>query len=356
MAQETGLFKKYGVNVVLSKETSWANVRDKLLDGELDCAHCLFSMPLSVYTGIGGTPGKQLKIAMILSDNGQAITLKKELASRAGYGNMAGVKPALDWLRGGKTPTLAMTFPGGTHDIWLRYWLAAGHVDANSVKIVTIPPPQMVANMAVNNVDGYCVGEPWGGVAVKKGVGYTQIATQDIWKNHPEKALVCNAQFAATRRGDLKNVMKAILEVSKWLDYMPNRDVTAKTIGQPGYVNAPADVIDARLHGEYDLGCGLPHKTFSDDYMLFYNNGNVNFPRKSYAIWFLAQYVRFGYLKTPPNYQAIADQLIMTDLYKEVAKEMAVPVPNDDMKPIKLQLDGIVFDPKNPAGSLKKYH
>src|SRR5687767_1036336 len=246
MADKLGLYKKYGLNVEVTKESSWANIRDKLLTGELHAAHCLFGMPFSVYTGVGGTAGTELKVAMILNTNGQAITLAKDLARYAGYAKIEGVSAAVEALRARKEPTFAMTFPGGTHDMWLRYWLAASGIDQNSVKIVTIPPPQMVANMKVNTMDGFCVGEPWPGVAVKDDIGYTTIASQDIWKDHPEKALVTNAEFAETRRDDLKKVMSAVMEASIWLDQIENRAEAAQVISSQAYVNAPADVLEGR--------------------------------------------------------------------------------------------------------------
>jgi nitrate/nitrite transport system substrate-binding protein len=355
MADKLGLYKKYGLNVEVTKEASWANIRDKLLTGELQAAHCLFGMPFSVYTGVGGTAGKELKIAMMLNVNGQAITLAKSMAATAGYAKIEGVQPAVEALKAQKTPTFAMTFPGGTHDMWLRYWMGACNIDQNAVKIVTIPPPQMVANMKVGNMDGYCVGEPWGGVAVKDDIGYTHIATQDIWKDHPEKALVVNPDFASGQRDDLKKLMKAVLEASQWLDQLSNRQEAAKVIGDKAFVNAPADVIDARLKGKYDLGAGLGEKTFTDDYMLYYKDGQVNFPRKSHGIWFMSQYLRFGYLKEAPDYAAIVDKLIMHDIYKEMAGELKIAVPDDDMKPFTLKLDNVEFDPNDPAGSLAKY-
>ncbi len=349
MADKLGLYKKYGVNVEVTKEASWANVRDKLLTGELQAAHCLFGMPFSVYTGVGGTAGKEMKIAMMINANGQAITLAKELAQYAGYADLKGVPAAVAALKAKKEPTFAMTFPGGTHDMWLRYWLAASGIDQTSVKIVTIPPPQMVANMKVDTMDGFCVGEPWGGVAVRDDIGYTHIATQDIWKDHPEKALVANAEFADKRRDDLKKVMLAVMEASIWLDKLENRAQAATIISDKAYVNAPADVLANRLIGKYDLGAGLGEKTFTDDYMLFHKDGMINFPRKGHGIWYMNQYVRFGYLNEAPDYKAIADKLIMTDLYTEVAGELKVAIPDDDMKPFTLKLDGVTFDPANPT-------
>ena len=354
MAKELGLFEKYGVNVEVTKEASWANVRDKILTGELDGAHCLFSMPFSVYTGIGGKEGSEMKIAMVLNNNGQAITLSKDFCGKVGFkqtNKVASVVAAK--LKSDKEVTFAMTFPGGTHDIWLRYWLAAANVSQKTSKIITIPPPQMVANMKVGNMDGYCVGEPWNGVAVKQGIGFTEISTQDIWKHHPEKALVVNKKFSEGRREDLKNVMKSVLEACKWLDNRANRKKAAEIIGKGPYVNAPADVIEARLMGDYNLGCDQGTQIYTDNYMLFHRGGETNLPRKSHAIWFMSQYMRFDYLKEAPDYKAIADKLILTDLYKEVAASMKIKVPEDDMKPFTIDLDKAKFDPNSPEAYLK---
>lgn len=355
IAFEKGIFKKYGLNVQISKEASWANVRDKLLTGELQGAHCLFGMPFSVYTGIGGNAGAELPIAMMLNNNGQSITLSNEFCGKVKPRDIAGVSNAVSEMALKKDLTFAGTFPGGTHDTWLRYWLAASGVDQNKVKIITIPPPQMVANMKVGNMDGFCVGEPWNQVAVKQQTGFTHLATQDIWKNHPEKALVLNKTFSTDRREDVKKVMKAILEASIWLDDLKNRDEAAEIIGRPSYVNAPAAEIATRLKGVYDMGCDYGQVVYDDDYMVFHRGGETNYPRKAYGIWYMAQYVRFKYLDKEPDYQAIADRLILQDLYEEVAGEMNIPVPDDDMKPFTIELDGVTFDPAEPARSLKNY-
>lgn len=348
IAKEMGFFAKYGVNVQLSKEASWAVIRDKILNGELDAAHCLFSMPFSVYTGIGGKAGSEMKIAMVLSNNGQAITLSKEFCGLVGFRDMKRVAAAVKSVKARKEVTFAMTFPGGTHDIWLRNWLAAAGVNSRSVGIITIPPPQMVANMKVDNMEGFSVGEPWNGVAASQGIGFTQISSQDIWKNHPEKALVANKAFAETDKEDLKNVMKAIIDACKWLDVITNRKKAALLLSKLNYVNAPVQVIEARLLGSTDIGCDLGVQKYKDDYMLFYNKGIVNTPKLTYGVWFLAQFMRFGMISTAPDYQKVAKKLIMTDLFNEVAKSMNVPI-QEDMKPFKTNLETILFDPKNPA-------
>jgi nitrate/nitrite transport system substrate-binding protein len=356
IAKEKGFFAKYGVNVVLSKEASWANVRDKILTGELDGAHCLFGMPFSVYTGVGGKEGSEMKIAMILNNNGQGITLTKDLCGIVGARDYKNVPNGVKTLQTKKDVTFAMTFPGGTHDMWLRVWLAYTGINMKSVGIITIPPPQMVANMRVDNMEGYSVGEPWNGVGAAQNVGFTHCASQDIWKDHPEKALVVNKEFS-TKKEDLKKVMKAIFEACKYIDDMKNRKEVASIIADVRYVNAKAQlpVIEGRLMGKNDVGCDIGVVSYKDDYMKFYNNGFVNTPRKSHGIWFMTQYVRFGYLKElPSNYKAIADNLIMSDLFEEVAKEMNVPVQKDDMQAFTIKMDPTSFDPNNPSDYLSK--
>ncbi len=350
MAKELGYFAERDLDVTLEKQASWPSTRDNLLTGQIDGAHCLFGMPFSVATGIGGKAGDtSLKIAMVLNNNGQAITLNKDLAA-AGYADSKKARKVLE----AKTPTMAMTFPGGTHDMWLRYWLKAIQVDPKAVNIIPIPPPQMVANMKVGTMDGYCVGEPWGAVAVQQGIGFTAITTQDIWKNHSEKALVVNEKFAATQTDTLKDVMAAVFKASQWLDKRTNAPKTATTIGVPAYVNAPPADIQGRIEGKYDLGLDLGSKKFKDDSMTFFRNGEVNFPRRSHALWFLAQYKRLGYLTTDADYKKLPDQIILRDLYEQVASAEKVAVPEDDMKPFDVKLDGATFDPKKPEEEAKR--
>jgi nitrate/nitrite transport system substrate-binding protein len=292
---------------------------------------------------------------MVLNNNGQAITLSNDdFAGKVGFRTLDKVKSAVEAVKAKKEATFAMTFPGGTHDMWLRYWLAAAGVDQKTVKIITVPPPQMVANMKVNNMDGYCVGEPWNGVAVKEDIGFTALSTQDMWKHHPEKGLGVNMDFATKRRDDLKLVMRAIIEAGKFIDDPKNKPQVAKTIGGTAYVNASADVIDARLEGKYTLGKGLGEHTYTDDYMYFFRDGQVNLARHAHAMWFLAQYVRFGYLKEmPADAKGIVQKLYKQDLYTEVAKDLAIKVPEDNMTPFTLQLDNLKFDPADPAAYLK---
>ncbi len=296
---------------------------------------------MSVATKIGGTGVSDLKIAMMLSNNGQAITLKKDFAA-AGYGDLAAAKAVLEH----KAPALAMTFPGGTHDTWLRYWLKATKVDPSKVDIKPIPPPQMVANMKVGTMDGYYVGEPWNAAAVDEGIGFTHLATQDLWQHHPEKALVTNAQFASQSKDVLIDVMVATLRAAKWLDNLDSRPKAAEVIDAANYINTAASNIEGRLQGKYVIGAGLPDRTYSGDQMMFFRDGLVNAPRRAHVIWFLSQYQRFGLLKEAPPYTKIADELLLQDLYGLAANKAGIVLPDDDMAPFEVKLDGVTLDPR----------
>jgi nitrate/nitrite transport system substrate-binding protein len=346
MAKELGYFAERGIDAQLLKQQSWPALRDALLNGEIDCAHALYSMPFSVATKIGGPGGTDLKIAMLINNNGQGITLAKEYAS-VGYNNLPAAK---ELLASADAPEFAMTFPGGTHDLWLRYWLAAVGVDANRLRIAPVPPPQMVQNMSVGTVKGFSVGEPWNAVAVDQGIGFTTLATQDLWLNHPEKALVANAGFAANNSAALKGVMGAVLQSSKWLDDQANRSKAADTLGVEQYVNAKPDAIRGRLTGKYVLGADLGEKDFAGEQMQFFRDGATNFMRKSYGLWALAQFTRFGMLdEFPADATKLVDDIVLTDLYAEVAAAEGIAVPDDDMKPFDVRLDAATFDPAKPA-------
>ncbi|MEJ3746894.1 CmpA/NrtA family ABC transporter substrate-binding protein [Actinomycetes bacterium KLBMP 9797] len=343
-AKELGYYAERGLDVELIKQASWPATRDNLLSGEIDGAHALFSLPLSVATGIGGKAGTMdLKIAMVLNNNGQAITLKKAFAG-AGYGDLAAAKALLER----ESPKLAMTFPGGTHDTWLRYWLKATKADTSRIQISAVPPPQMVSNMTANNQEGYCVGEPWNAVAVQNDIGFTHLTTQDIWQHHPEKALVVGTKLTADTE-TLADVMGATLKASKWLDDLNNRARLAEMLSPVGYVNTAAKNIEGRLLGQYDFGANLGTKTFTGDQMMFFREGQTPFPRRSHVYWFLAQYQRFGLIKQAPDYAKLADGLILRDLYAKVAAAEGIAVPGDDMAPFQVKLDNITFDPKKVA-------
>ena len=346
MAAELGLDKKYGVKIIPTKEASWAGVRDKLVNSELDMAHVLYGLIYGVHLGTAG-PKKDMAVLMALNNNGQAITLSKALADK---GAVDGPSLAKHMAANPREYTFAGTFPTGTHAMWMHYWLAAAGINPLSgAKLITVPPPQMVANMRVGNMDGFCVGEPWNHRAIMDGIGITANTTQDIWKDHPEKVLGTTAEFTKKYPNTTRAVMMAILEAGKWIDAgLQNKLKMAEVVAQKAYINTSVDAINQRILGRYQNGMG---KTWDDpNHMKFFNDGAVNFPYLSDGMWFLTQHKRWGLLKDHPDYLKVAKEVNQIDLYKSVASAMNIPVPKDVLRSSKL-FDGVVWDGKDP----KKY-
>jgi nitrate/nitrite transport system substrate-binding protein len=346
MASVLGFDKKYGVKIVATKEASWAGVRDKLVNGELDMAHVLYGLVYGVHLGIGG-PKKDMAVLMTLNNNGQAITLSKKLSDKGAVDG-----PSLAKLMNAdkREYTFAQTFPTGTHAMWLYYWMASAGINPiKDAKVITVPPPQMVANMRVGNMDGYCVGEPWNHRAIVDGIGVTAVTTQDIWKDHPEKVLGTTFDFVKKYPNTARAVMMAIIEAGKWIDAsLINKNKMAETVADKSYVNTSVDVINQRILGRYQNGLG---KTWDDpNYMKFFNDGAVTFPYLSDGMWFLTQHKRWGLLKEHPDYLGVAKQINQIELYKQAAAQLKVSVPKDVMRTSKL-IDGVVWDGKDP----KKY-
>jgi len=338
--------EKYGIKITPSKEASWAAVRDKLVNGELDASHVLYGLIYGLQMGVGG-PKKDMSILMNLNHNGQAVTLSRKLYDK-GVRDGASLRALITKEKG--EYTFAHTFPTGTHAMWIYYWLAAHGINPFAdVKTITVPPPQMVANMRVGNMDGYCVGEPWNNRAIVDKIGFTANTTQEIWKDHPEKVLGCSAEFVQKYPKTARAMTAAIIDAGKWIDAsLGNRQKTADIVADRAYVNTDKDVIVARMLGRYDNGIG---KVWDDkDYMKFYNDGHVTYPYLSDGMWFLTQHRRWGLLKTDPDYLAIAKQVNRLDVYKDAAAMTKTPLPKDPMRTSKF-IDGVVWDGKDP----KKY-
>ena len=263
MANHLGLDKKYGVKIIPTKEASWAAIRDKLVNGENDMSHILYGLVYGLQMGIGGQQ-KDMSVLMSLNNNGQAITLSKALYQK-GVSDGATLKSLMDKEK--RDYTFAQTFPTGTHAMWLYYWLANYGINPfKDAKIITVPPPQMVANMRSGNMDGYCVGEPWNARAIIDGIGFTAITTQAIWQDHPEKALGTTSDFAKKYPNTCRAVTAAILEAGKYIDASTsNKHATAEVVSAPSFVNTDVSVIQDRMMGRYNNGIG---KTWDDPHAM----------------------------------------------------------------------------------------
>ena len=343
IAAVKGFGEKYGLKITPSKEASWAAVRDKLVNGELDAAHVLYGLIYGVQMGIGG-PKKDMAVLMTLNNNGQAITLSNQLKAKgvtdgASLAKLVKAEP--------REYTFAHTFPTGTHAMWLYYWLGAHGINPfTDVKTITVPPPQMVANMRVGNMDGYCVGEPWNARALYDNIGFTGITTQDLWKDHPEKVLGTTLEFVQKHPNTARAMIMAVLEASKYIDTMSNRPEVAQIIADKAYVNTEVSVIEGRIKGEYENGLGKKWK--DENYMKFYNDGKVTYPWLSDGMWFMTQHRRWGLLKEDPAYLEIATKVNQLALYKQAAAQVKVPVPAETLRSGKL-LDGMAWDGREPG-------
>lgn len=356
IASEKGFYKKYGLDVRIKKMASWGATRDAIHKGEIDGAHILLGMVVGSTLGVGDVNSPAPKVPMcvlaMLNLNGQGITLSKALLE-SGAQAPASLKKLID-EKAAKL-TFAMTFPPGTHAMWMRYWLASGRIHPDrDVKLITIPPPQMVANMKTGNMDGFCVGEPWNARAVDEEIGFTAITTQGIWKNHPEKCLGVTASFANANPNTCTALLAGTLEASKWLDDLKNRDEAANIIGKSEYVNCKPETILGRLLGKYTLAPGGA-ATEDPDYMRFFER-EASVPFLSHAVWFMTQHRRWGMLKDQPDYWSEAREIMRADLYAKGCVQAGLPKPAQfESRGIETLFDGIAFDPKDPEGYIQKF-
>jgi nitrate/nitrite transport system substrate-binding protein len=344
MAHELGYFKQFGIQSVISKEASWAAIRDKLTIGENQATHMLIGMPFASTMGLLGSPVKPMVIPWMINRNGQAITLNNTLKN-AGVKTAKDLKPHVDRAKASGEPlTFAMTFPPGTHAMWTRYWLGSGGINPDKdVNLITIPPPQMVANMKVDKMDGFCVGEPWNYRAIVDKIGFTAITTQQMWKDHPEKVCAFTEEFATKNPKTVKAILKALHLASAYIDKMENRKQVADVVSRATYINCPPEIILARLLGEYDYGDGRKEK--DPNYMIF-SQRECNFPQKTFGLWWLSQFRRWGMVKTAPDYQGTVSRVLRQDMFREAMKDMGLTSQFKDMQKQTL-FDG-VFDPADP--------
>jgi nitrate/nitrite transport system substrate-binding protein len=281
----------------------------------------------------------------LLNRNGQAITLKADLKGKVAADPKA-LKPFVEEAKAaGKPMTFAMTFPPGTHAMWMRYYLAAGGIHPDrDIALATIPPPQMVANMKIGKMDGYCVGEPWNARAIADGIGFTSITTQELWPDHPEKVCAFTEEFAEKNPKTVKAVLKALHEASVWLDDLGNREEQVQIVSAPSYLNCPKEIILARLLGKCDYGDG--RKTEDGKYMIF-SQRNCNYPQAKYGTWWLSQFRRWGMVDAAPDYAAISKRVLRADLYEEAMKELGYQHGGANSDP-ETFFDGVTFDPADP--------
>ena len=361
VAKEKGLFAKYGMpDVEVVKQASWGTTRDNLVLGSqgngIDGAHILTPMPYLISAGKvtqnnvplpmvilarlnldaqGISVGSAYKDLQVGLDSG---VLREAFAARKAAGNPA---------------KAAMTFPGGTHDLWLRYWLAAGGIDPDTdVETIVVPPPQMVANMKVGTMDCFCVGEPWSEQLVNQGIGFTAVNTAELWNKHPEKSLGMRADWVEKNPRAAQALLMATMEAAQWCDDMANKEELAEIVGKRAWFNVPAKDIVDRLKGEYDYGNGKLVED-SPHFMKFWRD-HASYPFQSHDAWFLTEDIRWGKFEPETDIKALIAQVNREDLWREAAKTLGVTdIPASTSRGVETFFDGKVFDPENPEAYLK---
>jgi len=361
VALERGYFKKYGMDEVeVVKQASWPVTRDNLElgseKGGIDGAHILSPMPYLMSLGKITKQPVPMYLLARLNTNGQAISVSNTYKDlKIGADSKALKEAFAKGKSSGKELKAAMTFPGGTHDLWIRYWLAANGIDPEKdISLIPVPPAQMVANMKVGGMETFCVGEPWHAQLIDQKLGYTAVLTGELWKDHPEKALSMRADWVDKNPKAAKAILVAVMEAQQWCDKAENKEEMVKIISGRQWLKVPEKDILDRSKGTIDYGTGRVEQN-SPLLMKFWAD-NASFPYKSHDIWFLTEDIRWGYLPADTKVKEVVDKVNRSDLWREAAKALGVPeaqIPTSDSRGVETFFDGVKFDPEKPEEYLK---
>ncbi|MBI3677171.1 MAG: ABC transporter substrate-binding protein [Proteobacteria bacterium] len=360
VAKEKGFFAKYGItDPKISKQASWGATRDNIelgsAHGGIDGAHILTPMPYLISTGKITNGGKlPMYILARLNTNGQAISVAKYYGDLGVGLDSSRMKSAFGKVRmGGGDPKVAMTFPGGTHDMWVRYWLAAGGIDPDKdVSTITVPPPQMVANMKVKTMEAFCVGEPWNAQLVNQGIGFTACVTGELWHDHPEKSLGLRADWVDKNPKAAKAVTMAVLEAQRWCDKPENRSEMCQIVSKREWFKVPFEDIIGRTSGMIDYGTGKTVQNFP--YLMKFWKDHASYPFQSHDAWFLAENIRWGYQPANLDINGWVKKVNREDIWRDAAKAIgaAGDIPASTSRGVEKFFDGKTFDAADPKAYL----
>ena len=361
IAKEKGLFAKYGMpDVEVVKQASWAATRDNLELGSqgngIDGAHILSPMPYLMTVGKITKQPVPMYILARLNTNGQGISIASTYADLKVGTDSSPLKEAFAQSKAaGKELKCAVTFPGGTHDLWMRYWLASGGINPDTdVSTIVVPPPQMVANMKVGTMEAFCVGEPWNAQLVGQKLGYTALVTGELWKDHPEKAFSLRADWVDQNPNAAKALTMAVLEAQQWCDQAENKAEMCELISKREWLKIDAQDILGRSQGKIDYGTGKTEE--SSPLLMKFWSDNASYPFKSHDLWFLTEDMRWGYLPPDTDAAALVEKVNREDIWREAAKALSIPasdIPTSTSRGVETFFDGKTFDPEDPAAYLK---
>jgi nitrate/nitrite transport system substrate-binding protein len=364
VAKEKGIFAKYGMpDVEVQKQTSWATTRDNIVLGSegngIDGAHILTPMPYLISSGKAtqnGTPTPMYILAR-LNLNGQCISVAKEYADlRIGTDTKPLKEIFAKKKAAGKDVKVAMTFPGGTHDLWIRYWLAAGGIDPDKdVDTIVVPPAQMVANMKTGTMEAFCVCEPWNEQLIHQGIGYTALTTGEMWSKHPEKSFALRAAYVDKNPKAAMALLMAVMEAQQWCEKMENRAEVAAVCAEKQWINCPVEDVTDRMEDKFDYG--IPGKVVDHSpYIMRYWADQASYPFQSHDLWFITEDMRWGKYEAGFDAKSIIGKVNREDLWREAAKSLSVAasdIPATKSRGQETFFDGKIFDPDNTAAYLK---
>ncbi len=390
-AKELGYFAAEGLNVSIEVQPNWKAVNDRLINGELDGSHMLYGHPLGAAIGFGASAA--LVVPYNICINGMGITVSNALWEAMKAKDPAIAQPSrADTLKAiagerkaaGKPLTMFMTFPAGSHNINIRYWLAAGGVhpgfyqglsdpkgvtDADVI-LTTNPPPQMAQAMAQGNCDAFCVGEPWNMlVTMKEQTGRMVMPSHHLVAGSPDKVFAMTEAFTNANPNTTKAIVRALIRAGRWLDEsMDNRRLAASMLAHKSYIGADVGIISESITGTltYNMDSGKADRRPEPDFNVF-SKKYASYPLKTHAVWGLTQFRRWGMVpETKPDawYQQVADRTWRPDLYKAAFDSLvadglakADEVPADDLLPMPAEafIDRIPFDPRQPNAYLQRF-
>ncbi len=360
IAKERGLFTKYGLpQAEVLKQASWGTTRDNLElgsgGGGIDGAHILTPMPYLMQLGriTKNNVPVPMSIVLRLNTNGQAISIGNAyLDLKVGLDAKPLAERFKQLAASGKDVRCAVTFRGGTHDLWMRYWLASAGIDPDrDVQTIVVPPPQMVANMKVGSMEAFCVGEPWNGQLVNQKAGYTALTTGELWADHPEKSLALRTDWVAQNPRAAEAITAAVIEAQQWCDADANRAEMCSIVARRAWFNVPVADIQPRVQGTIDYGTGRTVAN-SPVKMTFWRD-HASYPFQSHDLWFLVENIRWGVLSGETDTSAVIKAVNRDDIWRAAATRAGVTaVPASSSRGVETFFDGIKFDPANPSAYL----
>jgi nitrate/nitrite transport system substrate-binding protein len=333
MAHPMGFYTKHGLNVEVIKTAGWAVIRDKTLNKEYDAAHMLSPMPLAISLGVGSQPIPYTAPA-IENVNGQAITLAIKHKDKRDPKQWKGFK-------------FAVPFDYSMHNYLLRYYVAEHGLDPDAdIQIRAVPPPEMVANLRADNLDGFLAPDPMNQRAVYDGVGFIHMLSKELWEGHPCCVLAASKEFVTQTPNTYAALLKAIIDATAFATKPENRKQIAEAIAPANYLNQPVTVVEQVLTGTYADGLGTVK---TDAKRIDFDP----FPWQSFAIWIMTQMKRWGQIKGDVDYKAVAEQVFLATDTAKLMKEVGLTPPTATSKTFSVM--GKLFDPAKPEDYIKSF-